>query len=71
LTGSVLDASVPTSLVSRPPVPAYANEVKQFLLRGAYDAVNLDLALRERLPLATLGDQLHAAAARAGVELPR
>jgi predicted nucleic acid-binding protein len=33
----------------------------------AYDAVYLDLARRERLPLATLDKSLRAAAARAGV----
>jgi predicted nucleic acid-binding protein len=33
----------------------------------AYDAVYLDLALREGLPLATLDDPLRAAARRAGV----
>jgi len=38
---------------------------------SAYDAVYLDLARRERLPLATLDDKLRAAAARAGVELLR
>jgi predicted nucleic acid-binding protein len=36
-----------------------------------YDAVYLDLARRERLPLATLDHRLRAAAARAGVELVR
>jgi predicted nucleic acid-binding protein len=36
---------------------------------SAYDAVYLDLARRERLPLATLDDRLRAAAARAGVQL--
>ena len=38
---------------------------------SAYDAVYLDLARRERLPLATLDDRLRSAAARAGVELLR
>jgi len=38
---------------------------------SSYDAVYLDLARRERLPLATLDDRLRAAAARAGVELVR
>lgn len=38
---------------------------------SAYDAVYLDLARRERLPLATLDDQLRNAAAHAGVELLR
>ena len=38
---------------------------------SAYDSVYLDLARRERLPLATLDDKLRAAAARAGVELLR
>ena len=38
---------------------------------SAYDAVYLDLARRERLPLATLDAKLRAAAARAGVELLR
>ena len=37
----------------------------------AYDAAYLDLARRERLRLATLDDQLRAAATRAGVELVR
>lgn len=36
---------------------------------SAYDAVYLDLARRERLPLATLDDRLRAAAPRAGVQL--
>jgi predicted nucleic acid-binding protein len=36
---------------------------------SAYDAVYLDLARRERLPLATLDVLLRAAAAHAGVEL--
>jgi predicted nucleic acid-binding protein len=38
---------------------------------SAYDADYLDLARRERLPLATLDDRLRSAAARAGVELVR
>ena len=38
---------------------------------SAYDAVYLDLARRERLPLATLDDRLRKAAAHAGVELLR
>jgi predicted nucleic acid-binding protein len=38
---------------------------------SAYHAVYLDLARRERLPLATLDDKLRDAAARAGVELLR
>lgn len=38
---------------------------------SAYDAVYLDLARRERLPLATLDDRLRAAAAHAGIELLR
>jgi predicted nucleic acid-binding protein len=38
---------------------------------SAYDAVYLDLARRERLPLATLNDRLRVAAAHAGVVLPR
>ncbi len=35
----------------------------------AYDAVYLETALRQELPLATLDRQLLAAAARAGVEI--
>jgi predicted nucleic acid-binding protein len=35
----------------------------------AYDAAYLELALRERLPLATLDAQLRAAASSAGVTL--
>jgi predicted nucleic acid-binding protein len=137
LTGFVLDASVGLRWFLDDPVPAYANKVKQFFLKGvravvpalwhlemsnglvvaerrsiltaadidqavidieqiaaasmdvdgsvvsakqalatarafqlsAYDAVYLDLARRERLPLATLDDRLRAAAARAGVQL--
>lgn len=38
---------------------------------SAYDAVYLDLARRENLPLATLDDELRAAATRAGVALVR
>jgi predicted nucleic acid-binding protein len=38
---------------------------------SAYDAVYLDLARRERLPLATLDERLRTAAARAGVETVR
>lgn len=38
---------------------------------SAYDAVNLDIARRGRIPLATLDDRLRAAAARARVELLR
>jgi predicted nucleic acid-binding protein len=38
---------------------------------SAYDAVYLDLARRERLPLATLDEPLRAATARAGVTLLR
>jgi predicted nucleic acid-binding protein len=38
---------------------------------SAYDAVYLDLAGHERLPLATLDERLRAAAAQAGVELLR
>jgi predicted nucleic acid-binding protein len=139
LTGFVLDASIALRWFLDHPVPAYANKVKQFFLKGAravvpalwhlemsnglavaerrsiltsadvdqavidieqlvaqavdvnsdvvsarqalitargfqlsaYDAVYLDLARRERLPLATLDDKLRAAAARAGVELLR
>lgn len=37
----------------------------------AYDAVYLNLARHERLPLASLDDRLRAAAAQAGVELLR
>ena len=36
---------------------------------SAYDAAYLDLAQRERLPLATLDQRLRAAAKKAGVEL--
>jgi predicted nucleic acid-binding protein len=36
---------------------------------SAYDAVYLDLARREKLPLATLDGRLRAAAGQAGVEL--
>jgi predicted nucleic acid-binding protein len=36
---------------------------------SAYDAVYLDTARRERLPLATLDQQLQSSAAAAGVEL--
>jgi predicted nucleic acid-binding protein len=38
---------------------------------SAYDAVYLDLARQERLPLATLDERLRAAASQAGVELLR
>jgi len=38
---------------------------------SAYDAVYLDVAKRERLPLATLDEPLRAAAAQAGVALVR
>jgi predicted nucleic acid-binding protein len=38
---------------------------------SAYDAAYLDLARRERLPLATLDDRLRGAAKRAGVALVR
>jgi predicted nucleic acid-binding protein len=38
---------------------------------SAYDAVYLDLARHERLPLATLDERFRAAAAQAGVELLR
>lgn len=38
---------------------------------SAYDAVYLDLARRERLPLATLDEDLRSAAAPAGVALIR
>lgn len=38
---------------------------------SAYDAVYLDLARHEKLPLASLDDRLRAAAAHAGVELLR
>jgi len=139
LKGFVLDASVALRWFLDHPMPAYANRVKQFFLKGdramvpalwhlemsnglavaerrsiltapdvdqamidieqivaqavdtdgnivsvrqslatarafqlsACDAVYLDLARRERLPLATLDDRLRAAAARAGVELLR
>jgi predicted nucleic acid-binding protein len=139
LKGFVLDASVALRWFLDHPMPAYANRVKQFFLKGdramvpalwhlemsnglavaerrsiltapdvdqamidieqivaqavdtdgniisvrqslatarafqlsAYDAVYLDLARRERLPLATLDDRLRAAAAHAGVELLR
>jgi len=36
---------------------------------SAYDAVYLDLARQQRLPLATLDDRLRAAASKAGVDL--
>lgn len=139
MIGFVLDASVALRWFLDKPVPAYANRVKQFFLRGvravvpalwhlemsnslavaerksiltsadvdqavidieqlvaravdidgdvistrqslatarafqlsAYDAVYLDLARRQRLPLATLDDTLRAAAGRAGVQLLR
>jgi predicted nucleic acid-binding protein len=35
----------------------------------AYDAAYLELALRRRVPLATLDDELRAAARRAGIEV--
>jgi predicted nucleic acid-binding protein len=38
---------------------------------SAYDAVYVDLARHEKLPLATLDERLRAAAAQAGVELLR
>jgi predicted nucleic acid-binding protein len=38
---------------------------------SAYDAAYLDLARREKLPLATLDDHLRAAATRAGVAVLR
>lgn len=38
---------------------------------SAYDAVYLDLARHEKLPLATLDERLRAAAAHAGVEILR
>jgi predicted nucleic acid-binding protein len=38
---------------------------------SAYDAVYLDLARHERLPLATLDEMLRAAAGRAGVPIMR
>ncbi len=38
---------------------------------SAYDAVYLDLARREKAPLATLDQQLRAAATRAGVQVIR
>lgn len=38
---------------------------------SAYDAVYLDLARHERLPLASLDERLRAAAGQAGVELLR
>ncbi len=38
---------------------------------SAYDAVYLDLARRNRLPLATLDDRLRSAGAQVGVELLR
>jgi len=38
---------------------------------SSYDAVYLDLARREKLPLATLDDHLRAATTRAGVALLR
>lgn len=38
---------------------------------SAYDAAYLDLARHERLPLASLGERLRAAAGQAGVELLR
>jgi len=38
---------------------------------SAYDAAYLELARRERLPLATLDEQLKAAASQAGVRLLR
>ena len=51
--------------------------IRQGLVTGrafrlsAYDAVYLDLARHERLPLASLDEQLRAAAGQAGVELLR
>ncbi len=38
---------------------------------SAYDAVYLDMSLRQRLPLASFDKQLMAAASRAGVEILR
>jgi predicted nucleic acid-binding protein len=43
---------------------------RAFRLSG-YDAVYLDVARRERLPLATLDEELRAAATQAGVALVR
>lgn len=52
------------------PVRYALSNARTFQL-SAYDAVYLELARREGLPLATLDEQLRAAATRAGVSLVR
>jgi predicted nucleic acid-binding protein len=47
--------------------PRFAIEIGQQFQLTAYDAVYLELARREELPLATLDKGLRAAAAKAGV----
>ena len=44
-------------------------EIAQAFRLSAYDAVYLDLARRERLPLASLDEELRSAAPKAGVTL--
>lgn len=56
---------------STPPGPRLAVELGQRFQLTAYDAVYLELARRERLPLATLDKSLRAAAKKASVELLR
>lgn len=51
-------------------VPQAQTTARTFHL-SAYDAVYLDVARHERLPLATLDDDLRTAATRAGVALIR
>ena len=60
MTRFVLDASVAVRWFLSNPVPAYARQVRRLIL---------DVARRERLPLATLDAELRAAATQAGVAL--
>ena len=63
----VLVAGIEIDTVAVPTIREAFTNARSFQLT-AYDAVYLDLARRERLPLATLDKSLRAAAARAGVD---
>jgi predicted nucleic acid-binding protein len=63
----VLVAGIEIDTVAVPTIREAFTNARSFQLT-AYDAVYLDLARRQRLPLATLDKSLRAAAARAGVD---
>lgn len=60
-------AALPVVVDTVVPSPPHLLALCRKYRRTAYDALYLDLALRDRLPLATLDDGMHQASLEAGV----